>query len=81
MHRDLKPKNILVRSLEPLKLCLADFDASLDLDGTNLQVSSESKAGTDGFFSSDLDAKEYNFALDIQVFGIVAWRICNLVSK
>ena len=28
-----------------------------------------------------MDAKEYNFALDIQVFGIVAWRICNMVSK
>ena len=82
MHRDLKPSNIFVRSEKPLKLCLADFDVSLDLnESKNLQVPSTNKAGTPGFESSDLNAKEYNFALDIQVFGIVAWRICNLVSK
>ena len=81
LHRDLKPQNIMIRSLDPFRLCIIDFDVSMNLAGTNLQVQSKSsKAGTKGFMSSDLSAKEYSFALDIQVFGIIAWRLCNMVT-
>ena len=81
LHRDLKPQNIMIRSLDPFRLCIIDFDVSMNLEGTNLQVQSKSsKAGTKGFISSDLSAKEYSFALDIQVFGIIAWRLCNMVT-
>ena len=58
----------MIRSVEPLKICIIDFDVSIDLEyeGKNLQVETKkSKAGTSGFFSSDLTAKEYSFALDI----------------
>ena len=71
----------MIRSLDPLKICIIDFDVSMNLDGTNLQVETKkSKAGTSGFMSSDLSAKEYSFALDIQVFGIIAWRLCNMIT-
>ena len=72
----------MIRSLEPLRIIIIDFDVSMDLNGTNLQVESKkSKAGTSGFMSSDLSAKEYSFALDIQVFGIIAWRLCNMITS
>ena len=34
IHRDLKPKNILVKSEEPLQIVLADFDVATDLEGS-----------------------------------------------
>ena len=56
----------MITSIDPLKICIIDFDVSMNLEGTNLQVqSNKSKAGTSGFMSSDLTAKEYSFALDI----------------
>ena len=69
MHRDIKPQNILVRSVNPLQLCLADFDVSMNLRGTNLQVSKKNFAGTAGFFSTDMKdgatAKDYSFPVDL----------------
>ena len=88
MHRDLKPQNIFVRSVEPIELCLADFDVSIDLsigleERGNYQISSDNFAGTRGFLSSDMIGqiiKDYSFPLEIQVLGIVAFRLCNLFT-
>ena len=33
LHRDLKPQNIFIRSVQPLQLVLADFGISRDLEG------------------------------------------------
>lgn len=49
-HRDLKPQNILIASLNPLKVKIADFGASKDTSQTALKT----RIGTDGYLAPEL---------------------------
>ena len=80
LHRDLKPKNIFVKSIEPLKLILADFGVSYDFEGkANFQT--KGFAGTKNFISNEMkDDEEYSYPLDVKVLGLVLHRLCNLYT-
>ena len=80
LHRDLKPKNIFINSIYPLRLILADFGVSYDFSGkANFQT--KGFAGTNRFISNEMkDDEEYSFPLDVKVFGLVAHRVLNLFT-
>jgi serine/threonine protein kinase len=48
VHRDIKPGNILVRSIEPLDLVLTDFGIASILDGASVRFTSLSRTGMYG---------------------------------
>jgi serine/threonine protein kinase len=74
MHKDLKPANILVRSLEPFDLVLADFGlASL----TDLSMRAVSQSRTAAYSAPELRAGFAGWASDWWSVGIIVAELAG----
>lgn len=70
MHRDIKPANVMLRSVDGrMTAALADFGATLDLDGPRLSVSS-TQVGTIGFIAPEvMDGSDADEQSDLYSVG------------
>ncbi|KAH8148961.1 uncharacterized protein LAJ45_06936 [Morchella importuna] len=86
-HQDLKPQNVLITSLEPIHIKLADFGVSKCLEGTELRT----RVGTSGFLAPELlgalprkyrfssnGSNSYTKTVDIWALGFLVYNILTL---
>lgn len=67
-HRDLKPGNILIRTLEPLDVVVADFGLAMQQD---LSVVVRSVAGSWPYLPPESRANEFTPAMDWWALGLI----------
>eukprot|EP00494_Astrolonche_serrata_P023288 UN23546 len=76
LHRDLKPDNILVKSIDPLQIKVIDFGFAADLSQYphNMVPAGSKKVGSPLFTSPEIDAeKQYGYKSDYWALGCILW--------
>ncbi|KAI5838276.1 kinase-like domain-containing protein, partial [Morchella snyderi] len=77
-HRDLKPENVLMASVHPIWIKIADFGISKRTKDTFLRT----RCGTDGYLAPELlgifpGQETYTHALDIWSLGSMVYEMCT----
>ena len=79
VHRDLKPKNILVDDAENLKIADVGIAKALcDEQGTSVQEYMKTKVGTELYMAPEVWEGHYTRSSDVFSLGLVMFLICEL---
>lgn len=68
IHHDIKPQNILIQSVEPLRIKLCDFGGADDIVSVH---ASQLAMGTPGYMSPDFATARHSFGVDVYALGVV----------